>query len=109
MPTTHNSEVDPQIALETLRKLAPYGFGDEEFELIHHWGAKGKLAKFENHYKSLIERGYLFRVGDNNHLLHLRLLFSLKRCNELPTPGKDFKSFADEAVKAHRPIEKNAK
>jgi hypothetical protein len=108
MPTTHNSEVDPHIALETLRKLAPYGFGDAEFELVHHWGAKGKLTSFERYCKWLIERRGLFRRGDNNHLLHLRLLSMLKRCNDYSPDRKDFKSLAAEAMKAHSPIEKDA-
>ena len=103
------AEVDPQNALETLCKLARYGFGDTEFELVHHWGAKGKLIGFRTHCQRLIDRKGQFRAGDNNHLLHLRLLRILKRCSGLPSGRKNFESLAEEALTAHPPIEKNAK
>ncbi|MGD0910257.1 MAG: hypothetical protein ABR928_00085 [Terracidiphilus sp.] len=103
------AEVDSKGALETLCKLAPHGFGDAEFELVHHWRAKGKLTGFKNHCERLIKRKDLFRPGDNNHLLHLRLLSILQLCNRLPPGKKNFNSLAEEAMTAHPPIEKNAK
>ena len=47
------SEVDPKCALETLCELLPYGFGDAEFERVHHWGARGKLNRFKNYCQGL--------------------------------------------------------
>jgi hypothetical protein len=103
------AEVDPKSAFETLRKLAPHGFGDAEFELVHHWGAKGKLIRFKNHCEKLIESNGLFRSWDNNHLLHLRLFRILRLCIELPAGGKNFRSLAEEALAAHSPIDKNGR
>jgi hypothetical protein len=89
------AEIDPQNALETLRELASYGFGDAEFELVHHWHTNGKLIRFKKYREGLIQRKGLFRRDDNNHLLNLRLLCVLKRCSEFPPGRKNFKSLAD--------------
>jgi hypothetical protein len=106
---SHEPEVDPKVALETLCKLMPYGFGDAEFELVHHWGADGKLTHFKRHCERLIGRKATFRPDDNNHLLHLRLLLILKYCDEHPSGKKNFKQLAEQALNAHLPIEKKAK
>ena len=103
------AEIDPKSALATLRELESFGFGDAEFELIHHWGARGTQDRFKNYCKRLIQCKCLFRRDDNNHLLHQRLLCVLKRCGELPPGRKDFESLAKEALKAHSPVAKNTK
>jgi hypothetical protein len=87
---TSQAENDPKSALGTLRELASYGFGDAEFELAHHWHAKGKLIRFKNYCEELIQRKGLFRPDDNNHLLHLRLLYVLESCRNLPPGRKNF-------------------
>lgn len=102
-------EIDPESAIETLRKLKSCDFGDAEFELVHHWRSKGKLNSFKNHCKKLIERKGLFRTDDNNHLLHLRLLYTLKRCNRLPPGKKNLRPLVEEALQAYSPIDKNKK
>lgn len=99
-------EVDPKTALETLCNLTPYGFGDAEFELVHHWGADGKLTAFKRHCNRLIQNKELFRPGDSNHLLHLRLLFILKYCDEHSSGTKDFRQRAEQALREHSPITK---
>jgi hypothetical protein len=103
------AEVDPKSALKTLHKLASYGFGDAEFALVHHWGAGGKLTVFKDYCERQIKREGLFRPGDNNHLLHLRLLRILNRRNELLPGRENFKSFAEDALKTHPPVEKRVR
>jgi hypothetical protein len=103
------SEVDPKCALETLCELLPYGFGDAEFERVHHWGARGKLNRFKNYCQGPIEKNGLFRPGDNNHLLHPRLLYILQHCNQLPPGRKNFYPLTAEALTAHPPTKKSAK
>lgn len=100
------AECDPEVALETLRRLARFGFGDAEFELVHHWGADAKLNVFTNHCVKLIQRKQRFRANDNNHFLHLRLTLVLDRCGGFTARIRDWKPLAEEALKRYPPIDK---
>jgi hypothetical protein len=75
----HKSRVKPQETLELIRKLRHhFQLQEEDFELFHHWGARGKLNTFVDYCNEDEKR--LFQLNGNNHRLHLRLEYALVCC-----------------------------
>ncbi len=100
----HKSRVKPQETLELIRKLRHhFQFQEEDFELFHHWGARGKLNTFVDYCNEDEKR--LFQLNGNNHRLHLRLEYALVCCqNGKLDRGKSFTHLAKEAFKKFPPV-----
>jgi hypothetical protein len=95
---TNRKLVDPKDTLEIIRKLGPFGFGDPEFRLVHHWGRRGRLSAFRKH----CNKTQWFRGDDNNHRLHERLVFILSCCEAgARNRGKTFETLAVNAFDKH--------
>ena len=100
----HEARIDPQETLELIRKLRPFHFQDEDFELFHHWGRLGgNLKRFVDYCNEDEKRR--FQLNGNNHLQHQRLDYALTCCQsgELKR-GKSFADLAKEACKKFRPF-----
>lgn len=100
----HEARIDPQETVKLIAKLkGSFEFQDEDFELFHHWGARGKLKKFVDYCTE--EEKRRFQLYGNNHLLHQRLDYALTCCQsgELKR-GKSFADLAKEACNRFKPV-----